>query len=174
MSLTFILRKFVPEDAESLAYHANNPNISGLMTDAFPYPYKLNDAINFIEYTRNNCDALIYAIDIENKAVGGIGVHPQKDINRKNAELGYWLSQHYWGKGVMTAAVRQCIPDAFAQLDIYRIFARPFGKNIASKQVLLNAGFKLEAVIKKGFFKNGEFDDEYIYSLRRDDFFAHL
>ncbi|MCB0473179.1 MAG: GNAT family N-acetyltransferase, partial [Flavobacteriaceae bacterium] len=109
----------------------------------------------------------IFAIEVEGKAVGGIGIHPQSDIMKKNAELGYWLGEPYWGKGIITRAIRQMVDFAFKTYDITRVYARPYGTNIGSQKVLEKNGFKLEARIEKNIFKNGEFLDELIYAIRK-------
>lgn len=95
-------------------------------------------------------------------------MHPQKDVYRKNAELGYWLAEPYWGKGIITKAIIQMVDYAFKNFDMYRIYARPFGYNIASQKALEKAGFTLEAKLEKAFFKNEQFVDELIYVMRRD------
>ena len=107
------------------------------------------------------------AIDLEGEAIGAVGVHPQEDVYCKNAELGYWLAEPYWGKGIMTFVVKQMVQYGFEHFQIQRIFARPFEGNTGSMKVLEKAGFTLEAHLKKTFFKEGKFLDEYIYAVRR-------
>jgi RimJ/RimL family protein N-acetyltransferase len=85
-------------------------------------------------------------------------------------ELGYWVAEPFWGKGIMTKAVLQMVDYGFKTFDITRIFARPFGTNIASQTVLEKAGFILEARLDKTLYKNGEFLDELIYAVRPDSF----
>ena len=111
----------------------------------------------------------IFAIDIDGHAVGGIGIHSQSDIFRKNAELGYWLAEPFWGKGIMTTAVKEMLEYSFNNFEINRVFARPFGNNVGSQKVLEKAGFVLEARLSKVLFKNGEYLDELIYAVRRED-----
>lgn len=164
----FILRRWEEEDLESLVHHANNPDIAKNLTNQFPYPYTHEKGKAFIEYARQNNPANIMAIVINGKAVGGIGIHPQTDIMCKNAELGYWLSQDYWGRGIITAAVKQMVEYGFKNWEnISRIYARPFGTNMASQKVLEKCGFKLEARFEKNIFKNGEVLDELVYAIRR-------
>ena len=127
----------------------------------------LEDAKNFIAFATKDEPIHIFAIEIDGKAVGGIGIHPQADIMKKNAELGYWLGEKYWGKGIISKAIREIIPWAFNTYDITRIYARPFGSNMASQKVLEKAGFVLEARIKENIFKNGAYLDELIYAIRR-------
>jgi len=161
------LRPWKIEDADSLVENANNFDIARFMSDAFPSPYTLEDAKNFIAFATKDEPIHIFAIEIDGQAVGGIGIHPQADIMKKNAELGYWLGEKYWGKGIISKAIREIIPWAFNTYDITRIYARPFGSNMASQKVLEKAGFVLEARIKENIFKNGEYLDELIYAIRR-------
>ena len=163
------LRHWNIEDAESLVENANNFEIARFMSDAFPYPYTIENANNFIAFAIKDEPIHIFAIEIDGKAVGGIGIHPQADIMKKNAELGYWLGEKYWGKGIISRAIREIIPFAFKTYDITRIYARPFGNNVASQKVLEKAGFKLEARIKENIFKNGEYLDELVYAIRRQN-----
>ena len=164
----YILRPWKSSDVDSLVKHANNKKISDNLRDAFPYPYTTKDAEEYIALV-DVTPPLKLAIEVEGEACGGIGVHRLSDIHRKNAELGYWLSERHWGKGIMTQAVQEIVVYSFKQLDIERIFAIPFGKNIASHKVLEKAGFQLEAKLKDTIYKHGEFHDEYIYAIRRKD-----
>jgi RimJ/RimL family protein N-acetyltransferase len=161
------LRPWNIEDAESLVENANNFEIARFMSDTFPYPYTIEHANNFIAFATKDEPIHIFAIEIDGKAVGGIGIHPQVDIMKKNAELGYWLGEKYWGKGIISKAIREIIPWAFNTYDITRIYARPFGSNMVSQKVLEKAGFILEARIKENIFKNGAYLDELIYAIRR-------
>jgi len=164
--MDFLLRPWNSNDVDSLVENANNINIAKFLTDLFPHPYNEQNARNFIARATQDDPIHIFAIDVNGKAVGGIGIHPQTDIHRKNAELGYWLGEKYWGRGIVTQAIRQIVEFAFKTYDITRVFARPFGTNIASQKVLEKAGFKLEAKIRKSLYKNGEFLDELIYAIR--------
>lgn len=165
--MDFFLRPWRIEDLDSLVLYANNNNIAKFMTDMFPHPYTTDKGREFIEYASRNNPPNILAIEIENKAAGGIGIHPQSDIQRKNAELGYWLAEPFWGKGIITKAVLQMVDYGFKNWDINRIYARPFGTNIASQKVLEKAGFTLEAQFEKTLYKNGEYIDELVYAIRR-------
>ena len=99
---------------------------------------------------------------------GGVGLHPASDISRMNAELGYWIAEPFWNKGIATAAVSQMVKRGFELFEFTRIFARPFGHNKASQRVLTKCGFVHEATIRDGFIKNGQYCDELIYALRRE------
>ncbi len=166
MPSSFTLRPWSIADLHSLVEHANNPNIARFMTDAFPHPYAEANGKAFIEMACKDQPIHIFAIEVEGKAVGGTGVHLQADIMRKNAELGYWLGEPYWGRGIIAQAIGQIVDFAFRTYDVNRIYARPFGTNTASQRVLEKAGFKLEARFEKTVFKNGEYLDELVYAYR--------
>ena len=163
----FTLRPFTINDLDSLVKYANNPKIANNLTDKFPYPYTKENGKMFIEFATKNTPTNIFAIDINGEACGGIGIHPQEDVHRKNAELGYWLGEPFWGNGIITKAIEQIADYGFKNFDITRIFARPYGTNFASQRVLEKAGFILEARFEKTLFKNGEYKDELIYAIRR-------
>lgn len=165
--LSFKIRPWQPEDAESLVRYANDADIARNMTDGFPHPFTPEHALRFIENARKDDPLHIFAIEVNGEAAGGIGIHPQSDIYRKNAELGYWLAKPFWGNGITTAAVKEVCTLAFSLYDIQRIYARPFGYNTASMKVLEKAGFTLEARLKDTLYKNGVYTDELIYALRR-------
>ena len=166
-SMNFRLRPWSLSDLPSLVKYGDNPRIARNMSDQFPHPYTAEKARAFIEYARSEDPPRILAIEVEGEAAGGIGLHPQSDIHRKNAELGYWLGEPFWGKGIMTAATRQMVTYGFRHWEIERIFARPFGTNRGSRRALEKAGFTLEARFEKTLLKNGEYLDELIYAVRR-------
>lgn len=165
--MEFILRPWLKSDLDNLVKHANNPNIAKFMTNGFPSPYTKEHGEKWLEMATASQPAKFLCIEINGEAVGGIGIHVQTDIMCKNAELGYWLSEDYWGNGIIPKAVSQVVDYGFKNFDITRIYARPFGNNPASQRVLEKCGFKLEARIEKSIFKNGEFLDELIYAVRK-------
>ena len=165
--MNFRLRPWEITDADSLVRFGNNPKIAANMTDQFPNPYTLEKAMAFIEFATSNTPPNILAIEVEGQAAGGIGIHPKSDIHRMNAELGYWLGEPYWGRGIISRAIPQMVEYAFKNWDINRIFARPFGTNTGSRRALEKAGFTLEARFEKTIFKNGIYLDELIYAIRR-------
>jgi len=165
---TVKLRSWAQSDLASLVKYANNLNVAKNMTDKFPHPYTEQDAKEFIEYATADYPIHIFAIDLDGEAIGGIGIHPQSDIHRRNAELGYWLSEPFWGQGIMSSLIPQVVEFAFSTYDIDRVFARPFGTNTASQKVLEKNGFRLEGRFEKVLEKNGAKLDELIYSVRRE------
>ena len=167
--MEFSIRPFRKEDAPSLAVFANNRNVSKNMNDAFPHQYKIENAEKFIAYATSHDPVQIFTIDINGRASGGIGLHTQMDVHKKNLELGYWLAEPFWGNGIISRAIPQIVNYGFDTFDVTRIFARPYGRNKASARVLEKCGFQLETHLKKTIYKWGEFEDELIYAVRKDE-----
>lgn len=166
------LRRWHPADAPSLVKHANNPNVAGNLRDGFPYPYTLPDAKSWLEDANENQDNTILALEVNGEAVGGIGLHGLKDVYRYNAEVGYWLSEKYWGKGLMSDAVSVMVDYAFTRKSWLRIFATIFEHNLSSMRVLEKCGFKKEAIHRKAVMKEGQLLDEHLFSLLKEDWVA--
>lgn len=168
---SFTLRPWRLSDAPAVAEAANNPKIAANLRNAFPSPYTLADA----EWYVGDCIAqgeerqLTRAIIIEGEAAGSIGVFRKDDVYEKSAELGYWLSEAHWGRGVMTEAVRQLCREAFGRFDILRIYAEPFADNPGSRRVLEKAGFTCEGTMRNGVFKNGRVHSYCMYALLREE-----
>ena len=167
--MEFKIRPWEIADLNSLVAYANNWNVAKNLTNKFPHPYTEADGKAFIEFATTGDPIHVFAIDIDGEAIGGIGVHPQTDIFIKNAELGYWLAEPFWGQQIITNAIRQAIDFGFTTFDIDRIFARPFGTNIASQKVLEKNNFSLEGRFEKMLFKNGAYLDELVYAIRREN-----
>lgn len=159
---TSVLRPWRPDDAVSLVKHADNPRVASMLRDAFPSPYTLEDARRFIGMATETPD-LFLAIEVDNQAVGGIGIHVLNDVKRRSAEIGYWLAEPYWGRGIVTDAVKAIIPVSFGRYDIVRLQAGIFSNNPASMRVLEKCGFIREAVHRDAIFKNGILLDEVLY-----------
>ena len=165
-----VLRTWEENDAEELAKVANNKKIFDNLRDSFPQPYSLQDAADFISLSKENGNSLLLAIEIQGKVVGNVGVFFKNDVYRKNAELGYFLSEEHWGKGIMTKAIKKVVEYCFENYEINRIYAEPFASNIGSIKVLERAGFKLEALLKSNIIKNGVIGDTCIFSLLKNEY----
>jgi len=166
--MEFKIRPWKKSDIDSLIKYANNWNIAKNLTDKFPHPYTREDGERFIGFASSKDPTQIFAIEINGEASGGIGLQPQDDIHKRNAELGYWLAEPYWGHGIITEAIKEIVKFGFMTYDIDRIFARPFGSNIGSQRALEKAGFKLEAKFEKTLWKNDRYEDELIFAIRRN------
>ncbi len=164
---TCILRDWKEGDEESLVYYANNKKIWDNVRDIFPHPYTMEHATWWVKEGWQKPGTLSLAIEVDGKAVGGIGFLFKEDIYRRSVEIGYWLGEEYWGRGITTEAVNAMKEYAFANFDVCRVYACVFEWNHASMRVLDKAGFECEARLKKEITKNGVDIDEYIYSVVR-------
>ena len=160
---TSLLRDWTREDTGSLVRHANNPRVAAMMRDAFPSPYTIEDARRFIDRATTPGPHLFLAIEVDGEAQGGVGIHLLDDVHRRSAEIGYWLSESCWGRGIATDAVRALVPVAFGTFDIIRLEAGIFSGNPASMRVLEKCGFIREAVHSHAITKNGVTMDEIVY-----------
>ena len=160
----YIIRDWQIQDAPFIVTYANNRKIWVNLRDAFPYPYSLADAKDFISRVTGADPVTVFAIATKSEAIGSIGLMLGKDVHRFTAEMGYWLSEPYWGKGIMTDAVQYLTAWAFRELKLHRIFAEPYATNTASHRVLEKAGFTREGVLRSSAFKDGKILDQYLYS----------
>lgn len=169
--IPFVLRPWRRTDAESIAAAADNPKIAANLRNVFPSPYRLSDAERFVGdcISQGEARQLTRAIVINGRAVGSIGVFVKDDVYEKSAELGYWLAEDCWGRGVMTEAVRQICREAFARFDILRVFAEPFADNRGSRRVLEKAGFTCEGTMRNSVYKNGQVHSCCMYALLREE-----
>jgi RimJ/RimL family protein N-acetyltransferase len=161
----FKLRGWKDDDAAALQQHANNINISDFLFDRFPSPYTTDEAVKWVKLKLNQNPVVNFVIDVDGELAGVIGIDQRDDIYRKAPLLGYWLRQDYWGKGIMTEAVKLVTHYAFANLDVVRIQAGVLGNNPRSMRVLEKAGFTREGILKNNIIKNGKILDEHIYGF---------
>jgi RimJ/RimL family protein N-acetyltransferase len=163
----FCIRTWLNGDAASLQKHANNVNISKYLFDRFPYPYQLSDAEKFISSKLEQDPVVNFAIEINGEVAGGIGLELRQDVYRKTPLLGYWLSEEYWGEGIMPEAVKLVTDYAFDTLGMICIIANTFGNNPKSMKVLEKAGVVRQGIIKQCAIKYGEVLDEHVFALHR-------
>lgn len=161
------IRKWKLSDAKDLAVALSNTKIQDNLRDGLPYPYTEQDGIDYISamLSADENDTLAFAITVEGKVIGSIGVFRQGNIHRQTAEVGYYIAEEYWGKGIMTEAIKQTCKQVFEKSDIIRIYAEPFAYNVASCRVLEKAGFQYEGTLRKNAVKNGKIIDMKMYSL---------
>ena len=166
-----ILKKWDLSDAADLAMVISNQKIQNNLRDGLPYPYTEEDGRDFISYILSSKeeDTFAFAIEMNGKVIGSIAVHRQGNIHRQTAELGYYLAEEYWGKGIMTEAVKQICEYVFKKSDIIRIYAEPFAYNLASCRVLEKAGFHFEGILRSNAVKNGKIIDMKMYSRLKTD-----
>ena len=164
--ITFELREWRISDIASLVENADNINVWNNVRDYFPHPYTEEDGRQFIEIALSEPQSVTdMAISVDGKAVGGIGIIRKTDVERITAEIGYWLGEKYWNKGIMTEAVKQMTTYAFDRFSLHKLYALVFSFNIASQKVLEKAGFECESILKQAAIKNGMIIDLHYYGL---------
>lgn len=165
-----IIREWKIEDAASLAEMLNNKNILDNLRDGLPYPYTRRDAEEYITsmLSTDKTKTFAFAITVGDQVVGSIGVFRCENIHFRTAEMGYYIGEPYWGKGLGTSAVNQACNYIYENTDIIRIFAEPFAYNKASCRVLEKAGFQVEGLLRNNAIKNGKVLDMRMYSLIKE------
>jgi RimJ/RimL family protein N-acetyltransferase len=163
------IRPWTALDKAALVKYANNRKVWLNLRDAFPHPYTASSAESFLEMVAKQNPTTFFAIATKDEAIGGIGVSLNQDVHRFTAELGYWLAEPFWGKGVMTEAVARFSQCAFETFHLMRIYAEPYATNLPSCKVLEKAGFALEGRLRRSAFKDGQVLDQFLYSQIRLD-----
>lgn len=165
------IRKWRLEDAPALAAALSNRKVLDNLRDGLPYPYTEKDAAEYISamLAADENETFAFAVTVDDKAIGSIGVFRQGNIHRQTGELGYYIAEEYWGRGLMTQAVKQVCAHVFEVSDMLRIYAEPFAHNAPSCRVLEKAGFQFEGVLRCNAVKNGAVVDMRLYSLLRSD-----
>ena len=159
------VRSWRLEDAEAMIRHANNRKIWLNLRDRFPYPYSRRDAQTYLKQVVSTQPEVNFAIDLAGEAVGGVGFVPGTDVERHSAEVGYWLGESVWGRGIATAALKGSTRYAIGAYDLWRVFAVPFSENAASIRVLEKAGFVREGVMRRSAVKDGRILDQVLYAF---------
>jgi RimJ/RimL family protein N-acetyltransferase len=158
------VRSYRASDAKQLPLHANNRKVWMNLRDAFPHPYTSKDARKFISMALSRSPETHFAIAVEGEAVGGIGFGLHTDVERVGAEIGYWLSEKFWGRGIATEALRALTAYALREHSLTRICAVPFEWNLASFRVLEKAGYTLEGTMRRSAIKDGQIIDQRLYA----------
>ena len=162
-----LIRTWSKSDIPALAKYLNNKKIWDNCRDSLPYPYTEENAARFIESTLHHDGQHNYCIEVNGEAAGNISFIRGTDVECYNAELGYWLAESYWNKGIMTGMLRQAVDNYFRHTDAMRIYANVYANNPASMKVLENNGFRKCGIHEKACFKNGMFIDCHYFELLR-------
>jgi RimJ/RimL family protein N-acetyltransferase len=165
---TCTLRSWQGRDRDAIVRHANNRNVSINLRDRFPYPYTMKDARIWLDMVVGLKPETSFAIAVGDEVVGGIGFTLQPDVGHRSAEIGYWLGEDFWGRGIGTDAVKAATEYAFASFDICRIFAHVFEWNGSSVRVLEKSGYTFEGRLRKSVTKDGKTIDQLMYAVVRD------
>ena len=158
------IRPWRLDDAESLVKHANNHKVWLALRDRFPHPYTIQDAREFLQQAISEQPITKFCIEVNGRAVGGMGICLGQDVHRHTATLGYWLGENFWGRGIMTEAVAALTDLCFENFSLRRISAEVFANNPASARVLEKAGFVFEARLEKNVIKDGELLDSLLHA----------
>jgi RimJ/RimL family protein N-acetyltransferase len=158
------IRSWSTSDADAIAAHANNLNVAKQLRDRFPHPYTRRHAVEFLQHATAGERSTNFAIEVGGAAVGGVGFVAGTDIERYSAEVGYWLSEPMWGRGIATEAVVLVTGYIFSELKMLRLFAVPFADNHASRRVLEKAGYHCEGIMRASSVKDGEPRDQALYA----------
>ena len=150
-------------------FHQNMDNIASPFTD--------NDAEEWLKgleskFLNQKPSVLAIRRSIDNKLIGSIGIYHSEPSSTQVAEIGYWLAKPYWGQGIISQAIQVFIKYSFEELNVLRIFAKVFDKNISSWRVLEKAGFKLEGIQRQHVYREGVFLDDRLYGLLKSDWLA--
>ena len=159
-----VIRSWQAGDELRLADHANDREIWLNLRDRFPHPYTQTDAGQWIAHVLTANPETNFAISIDGEVVGGIGLVLHDDIERCAAEVGYWLSRQYWGRGIVTAALQVFTQYAFTHFTLNRLYAVPFLHNQGSIRVLEKAGYKREGIMHRSAIKDGVLLDQALYA----------
>jgi len=158
------IRPWRLNDAESIAKHANNRKVWLAVRDLFPHPYTIDNAHEFLQRAIGEQPTTKFCIEVDSVAAGGIGIRLGHDVHRHTAELGYWLGENFWRRGIMTEAVTAFTDFWFDNVPLRRISAQVFATNPASARVLEKAGFVFEGLLKNNVIKDGEVLDSLLYA----------
>jgi RimJ/RimL family protein N-acetyltransferase len=159
------VRSWRASDIESLVKYADNRNVWINLRDRFPHPYTLRDGRAFLKHVREQQPESAFAIAVDDEATGGIGFQLQSDVERVSAEIGYWLGEPFWGRGIATEALVAVTQYVVATHGLTRVYAVPFAWNVASCRVLEKAGFVLEGRLRRSAIKNGGVTDQLQYAF---------
>jgi RimJ/RimL family protein N-acetyltransferase len=159
-----LVRPWRAADIDALVRHANNVNVSRQLRDRFPHPYTAAAGRRFINSLNGLVPVTNFAIEVEGEAAGGVGFSPLADIERYSAEIGYWLGEPFWGRGIAAEALALVTDYAFAKCNLLRLFALPFADNGQSIRVLEKAGYTREGILRASSVKFGEPRDQALYA----------
>ena len=163
MTNSVFLRPWKAEDAAALATICNSKQIWMNVRDRFPHPYTVKDAIEWISFTLSQKPLQNFAVMYKGEVAGSIGITPKDDIYRKTIEIGYFIGDAFWGRGIATEAVAHLLNYISREFDVIRIFAEVFENNKASMRVLEKNGFRLESIRQKAVIKNNMVMDDSVW-----------
>lgn len=158
------LRDYANSDIEALVALANNKLVSRFLVDTFPYPYTRADAEWWVSKGVKAERDVTKAIEYNGQFVGSVGIGRKTGWRDHLAEIGYWLGEPFWGKGIATQAVHQMTEYAFSDLKLQKLYALILAPNRTSMRVVEKCGYELEGVLKREVFKDGKYYDVHYFA----------
>lgn len=166
---TYSLRSYRRDDKQRLVTLANNEKVARNLRDGFPHPYTDETADQWLNTAIDHLSDSVFVIAENDLLIGGIGYHPQDDVYRYSAEIGYWLGERYWGQDIVTRCVGKLADWIYTNTELLRLYAGVFSNNPASARVLEKNGFRLEGRLRQAVVKRGVVLDELRYALLREE-----
>jgi ribosomal-protein-alanine N-acetyltransferase len=163
-----VLREFIDSDLETLVRLANNEVVSRYLAYTFPFPYTKSDGEWWISTGSRQNGVISRVIEYQGQFVGSVGIHPQVGWRSHVAEIGYWVAQEHWHKGIAAAALAQMTDYGFTALQLRKLCAPVLAANIASMKVLEKCGYVLEGILKGEVQKQGTYFDIHQYARHRE------
>ncbi|MGE0042546.1 MAG: GNAT family N-acetyltransferase [Vicinamibacterales bacterium] len=164
-----VVRPWAASDLDALVRHADNPNVARHLRDRFPHPYGRQHGVEFLAAVIRAPRPTVWCIEVDGACAGGIGIEVGRDVERVSAEIGYWLGEPYWGRGIATEVLVGVTAEVLVRFDLQRVFAMPFAGNAASIRVLEKAGYVLEGRLRQSAVKHGRVVDQLVYARYRPD-----
>jgi RimJ/RimL family protein N-acetyltransferase len=164
-----VIRPWKAGDLAALVENANSLAVWQNLRDAFPHPYTKRDGRAWLSCVLGEDPPHSFAIQVDGQAVGAIGLHAGQDVERVSAEVGYWVGERYWGRGLATAAVVALTSEAFRTRPLNRLFALPFARNAPSLRVLEKAGYRREGLLRGSAEKEGQLLDQLLFAVTREE-----
>jgi ribosomal-protein-alanine N-acetyltransferase len=161
------IRDWRPSDGPALIAAADNRRVWRNLHHRFPHPYTQAEADAWFALLAAMPEPSHWAIAVDGVAVGGVGVDLGEGIFAKSAQIGYWLAEPYWGRGIMSAVVAAVAAYALAHFDLVRLEAPVFAWNPASMRVLEKCGLVREGLLRRSVLKDGQLIDQVLYALVR-------
>jgi len=158
------VRRWAATDLTALVTHPNKRHVSIHLRDRFPFPYEVDHGRKFLDWIVQQASPTVWAIEVNGETAGGIGVELHQDVERVSAEIGYWLGEAAWGRGIVTEALQAVTAEVFRRFELTRIYALPFADNRASVRVLEKAGYTLEGHLRQSAIKDGVIRDQLLYA----------
>ncbi|MES2617133.1 MAG: GNAT family N-acetyltransferase [Bacteroidota bacterium] len=162
-----VLRKISHSDTESLFAMRSDPSTMRFIPRPVARHHDdVTELIQRILSELNENRSINWAITLkeDNILIGTIGYVRMSPENHRG-EVGYMLSQHHYGKGIMNEALTAVIDYGFNKLNLHSIEGVVSPENMASSNVLKKCGFIREAYYKEKEYVNGKFEDIEVYSL---------